>query len=134
MQRHEFWMQDRTYCNWGTIPGSADPGVIGVIGVAGPIVWWMFTLPIFSVRSVIGAIGDMRLCCWIQINVEIVSHLNRIGTYRCLWLHHALWRKTGVISVHLFCWGRHQRWHSESTHVPKRTHALTHSTGHTLSH
>lgn len=70
-------LQDRTYCNWGTIPGSADPGVIGVIGVAGPIVWWMFTLPIFSVRSVIGAIGDMRLCCWIQINVEIVSHLNR---------------------------------------------------------
>lgn len=45
------------------MPGSAEPGVIGVIGVAGPIIWWTLTLGKFSERSVIGTMGDIRLCC-----------------------------------------------------------------------
>lgn len=34
-----------TYCNWGTIPGSAEAGVIGVIGVIGPPGVFGNTLP-----------------------------------------------------------------------------------------
>lgn len=59
------------YCSWGKIAGSDEPGVIGVIGVCGPINWWIFTLGKFSLaRSVIGTIGDIRLCC-INENTEV---------------------------------------------------------------
>lgn len=102
-----------TYCNWGRIPGS--PGVIGVIGVAGPIIWW-----IFSDRSVIGTIGDIRLCylkkngkgfneCRASKHFFFFLWTNKQNdSYRCLWLDHTLWCcVTRLIAVYWFYWRLH---------------------------
>ena len=66
-----------TYCNWGTIPGSADAGVIGVIGpgVAGPIEGtfaWLGGPPI---------IGDI-IFCWKQNTIYWTPILLKLECHR----------------------------------------------------
>lgn len=68
-----------TYWSWGTMPGSAEDGVMGVMGpgVAGPrdVSWW--DEPCWCI------IGDI-MCCWITNYILcVIGHVLYIGNKLC---------------------------------------------------
>lgn len=84
-----------TYCSWGMIPGSAEWGVIGVIGegVEGPIVGVTPVLtdpPKFT-------IGLTMECCWkliIYIFYQVICNFYKCNQLK-LQVHNMVYKNAG---------------------------------------